>query len=86
MAAMGIGAAFAVRGIDGLAAERGLWYDEYDSGWMHHMTALSIGIIGGADGPTAIFVTSAVPPALIAGIAAAVGIALFIVIVKNRKK
>lgn len=50
------------------------------------MTALSIGIIGGADGPTAIFVTSAVPPALIAGIAAAVGIALFIVIVKNRKK
>lgn len=50
------------------------------------MTALSIGIIGGADGPTAIFVTSAVSPVLIAGIAAAVGIAVCIVIIKKRKK
>ena len=27
-------------------------------GWTHHAKAASIGIIGGADGPTAIFITS----------------------------
>ena len=27
-------------------------------GWAHHAEASSIGIIGGADGPTAIFITS----------------------------
>ncbi len=50
------------------------------------MKAHSIGIIGGADGPTAIFVTSTVSPAWVAGIVAAVVIVACIVIIKMRKK
>lgn len=50
------------------------------------MKAHSIGIIGGADGPTAIFATSTVSPALVAGIVAAVVIVACIVIIKMRKK
>ena len=50
------------------------------------MKAHSIGIIGGADGPTAIFVTSTVSPALIAGIVAAIVILACLVIIKMRKK
>lgn len=49
------------------------------------MKAHSIGIIGGADGPTAIFVTSTVSPALVAGIVAVV-ILVCLVIIKTRKK
>lgn len=50
------------------------------------MKSHSIGIIGGADGPTAIFVTSSISPTLIIGIAAVVVIAVCIVIIKMRKK
>ena len=50
------------------------------------MKAHSIGIIGGADGPTAIFVTSTVSPAWVAGIVAAVVIVACIAIIKMRKK
>ena len=50
------------------------------------MKAHSIGIIGGADGPTALFVTSTVSPAWVAGIVAAVVIVACIVIIKMRKK
>ena len=50
------------------------------------MKAHSIGIIGGADGPTAIFVTSTVSPALVAGIIAAVVIVVCLVIIRMRKK
>lgn len=50
------------------------------------MKAHSVGIIGGADGPTAIFVTSTVSPALVVGIVAAVVIVVFIFIIKMRKK
>lgn len=50
------------------------------------MKAHSIGIIGGADGPTAIFVTSTVSPALVVGFVAAVAIVACIVIIKKRRK
>ena len=50
------------------------------------MQVHSIGIIGGADGPAAIFVTSTVFPVLVAGIVAAVIIVICIVINKTRKK
>ena len=50
------------------------------------MKTHSIGIIGGADGPTAIFVTSSVSPALVVGIVAAVIIVACIVIIIMRKK
>lgn len=50
------------------------------------MKAHSIGIIGGADDPTAIFVTSTVSPALVAGIIAAVVIVVCLVIIRMRKK
>lgn len=50
------------------------------------MKSHSIGIIGGADGPTAIFVTSTVSPALVSGIVAAVVIVVCIIIIKMRKK
>ena len=49
------------------------------------MNAHSIGIIGGADGPTAIFVTSRISPTLAIGIAAVIVIAVCIVIIKLRK-
>ena len=50
------------------------------------MKAHSIGIIGGADGPTAIFVTSTISPTLVIGIAAVAVIAVCIVIIKLRTK
>lgn len=50
------------------------------------MKSHSIGIIGGVDGPTAIFVTSTGSPALVAGIVAAIVIVVCIVIIKMRKK
>ena len=50
------------------------------------MKAHSIGIIGGTDGPTAIFVTSTVSPALVAGIITAVVIVVCLVIIRMRKK
>lgn len=50
------------------------------------MKTHSIGIIGGADGPTAIFFTSTVSPAWVAGIVAAAAIVACIVIIRMRKK
>lgn len=50
------------------------------------MKSHSIGIIGGADGPTAIFVTSRISPALVIGIAAVVVVTVCLVIITNAKK
>ena len=50
------------------------------------MKSHSVAILGGADGPTAIFTTSTVSPALVAGIVAAVVIVACIVIIKMRRK
>ena len=58
------------------------WKDPY----LTMENAASIGIIGGADGPTAIFVTSRISPALVIGIAAVVVITVCLVIIKNTKK
>lgn len=46
----------------------------------------SVGIIGGADGPTAIFVAASGLPVLFAVIAAAVAATACIVIIKKRKQ
>ena len=50
------------------------------------MAGTSFGIIGGADGPTAIFITSPVPSAVWIGIAVLVAVAVCAVIVIIRKK
>lgn len=48
-------------------------------GNLHHHSA-SIGIIGGADGPTAVYVSSHVPWATIALVAAGVAVVLGVVL------
>ena len=48
------------------------------------MHAYSVGIIGGADGPTAIFVTSSVPWGSILLTAAVLALVVFLI--RNRKK
>ncbi len=52
------------------------------------MNALSLGVIGGADGPTAVFVTSAVSTEFVILCVAAViaVVVLAVAIIKRRKK
>ena len=72
----------------GAAAQFGIFTAYFGAIWMgfNDKAAAAISIIGGADGPTAIFATSTVSPALVAGIVAAVVIVACIVIIKMRKK
>lgn len=48
--------------------------------------ASSIGIIGGADGPTAIFVTSEIDWLYVCGVIAAIAVGVFAVLIIWRKK
>ena len=48
------------------------------------MLANSVGIIGGADGPTAIFVSGSLTPFILGGIGAVIIGAIVFVLMKNR--